>query len=53
MTDKTDGMKITSDWHIHSRNSCDEACMVVADLVRQAWEAGILDWGLTDHVHTE
>ena len=45
-------MKITSDWHIHSRNSCDDACLVVADLARQAEARGILDWGLTDHVHT-
>ena len=26
-------MKITSDWHIHSRNSCDSACMLVSDLM--------------------
>ena len=45
-------MKITSDWHIHSRNSCDGACMVVADLVRDAGDQGIEDFGLTDHLHT-
>ena len=45
-------MKITSDWHIHSRNSCDSACMVIADLVREAEEKGICDFGVTDHVHT-
>ena len=45
-------MNITSDWHIHSRNSCDAASMVVADLVRGAAEKGILDYGLTDHLHT-
>jgi len=45
-------MNITSDWHIHSRNSCDEACMEVAELVRLAAEKGIRDFGLTDHLHT-
>ena len=45
-------MKITSDWHIHSRNSCDGACIPVADLVRRADEKGIVDFGLTDHLHT-
>lgn len=45
-------MTITSDWHIHSRNSCDQACMAVAELVRKAEEKGIADYGLTDHVHT-
>ncbi len=45
-------MKITSDWHIHSQNSCDSACMVIADLVREAEENGICDFGVTDHVHT-
>mgnify|MGYP001064698879 CR=1 FL=1 len=45
-------MRITSDWHIHSRNSCDEACMEVADLVRRAEASGIRDFGLTDHLHT-
>ena len=45
-------MKIESDWHIHSQNSCDGACMAVADLIREAETAGIRDYGLTDHVHT-
>ena len=45
-------MAITSDWHIHSQNSCDSACMTVAELVRRAAEEGILDYGLTDHIHT-
>ncbi len=45
-------MKITSDWHIHSRNSCDEASLTVADLIAEAAEAGIADLGLTDHIHT-
>jgi len=31
-------MKIVSGWHIHSRNSCDQACMAMAvsELVREA-----------------
>ena len=45
-------MKLVSDWHIHSRNSCDGACMTVSDLVREAEEKGICDFGLTDHLHT-
>lgn len=45
-------MKITSDWHIHSRNSCDSASLVVADLVREAAEKGVVSFGLTDHLHT-
>jgi len=45
-------MNIASDWHIHSRNSCDSACMIIADLVADADDKGIRDFGLTDHVHT-
>jgi histidinol phosphatase-like PHP family hydrolase len=45
-------MNIQSDWHIHSQNSCDGACITVSDLVREAGIAGIRDYGLTDHVHT-
>ncbi len=45
-------MKIDTDWHIHSRNSCDEASLTVADLVTGAAARGIDDFGLTDHVHT-
>ena len=45
-------MKLTSDWHIHSRNSCDSACMTVATLIERAGQLGIEDYGLTDHLHT-
>lgn len=45
-------MAITSDWHIHSRNSCDEAALAVSDLVFQACDQGIVDFGLSDHIHT-
>ncbi len=45
-------MRIITDWHIHSRNSCDEASLVMADLVTQASEKGIQSYGITDHLHT-
>lgn len=45
-------MKLTSDWHIHSRNSCDCACMTVPTLIDRAAQLGIEDYGLTDHLHT-
>jgi len=45
-------MDITCDWHIHSRNSCDEASLTVSDLIAEAAEVGIADFGLTDHIHT-
>ena len=45
-------MRLTSDWHIHSNNSCDEAALLVPDLVAGAARKGIADFGLTDHVHT-
>ena len=45
-------MKIDSDWHIHSQNSCDSASMPVSELIRGAAEKGIVDYGLTDHLHT-
>jgi len=45
-------MKIASDWHIHSLNSCDDAALAVADLPPEAEASGIRDFGLTDHLHT-
>jgi hypothetical protein len=36
-------MKITSDWHIHSANSCDEAALSVRDLLSEAPAKGIRD----------
>lgn len=45
-------MRITCDWHLHSRNSCDDACISVADLIAGAAAQGVLDYGLTDHLHT-
>ncbi len=45
-------MTITSDWHIHSRNSCDDACLPIATLISRAAELGITDYGVSDHIHT-
>jgi histidinol phosphatase-like PHP family hydrolase len=45
-------VRIDADWHTHSRNSCDDACISVADLVAQAAQSGVEDLGLTDHLHT-
>jgi histidinol phosphatase-like PHP family hydrolase len=45
-------LKITSDWHIHTANSCDDACLPVAVLIARAAELGIENFGITDHVHT-
>ena len=45
-------MRITTDWHLHSRNSCDSAAVVMAELKEDAPALGIADYGLTDHLHT-
>jgi len=45
-------MKITSDWHIHTRNSCDDACLAVSTLLARTAQLGITDFGITDHLHT-
>lgn len=45
-------MKITSDWHIHTINSCDQASMRIETLIAGAREKGIVDYGITDHYHT-
>lgn len=45
-------MRITSDWHIHSHNSCDSACLAVKDLITAAAAQGVTDFGLTDHLYT-
>ncbi|MBU4199249.1 MAG: hypothetical protein KKG09_02070 [Verrucomicrobia bacterium] len=45
-------MNLSSDWHIHSAASCDEACLQIADLVLEAPAQGIQDFGVTDHIHT-
>jgi len=45
-------MRIQTDWHIHSQNSCDCASMEVATLIQGAAVRGVTDYGLTDHLHT-
>ena len=45
-------MAITSDWHIHTKYSCDSACMEFEDLVKSAKENGITDFGVSDHYHS-
>ena len=45
-------MKITQDWHIHSEYSCDDACLKMEDLVAETEQIGILDYGVSDHLHT-
>ena len=44
-------MAITTDWHIHTKYSCDSACMEYEDLVKDARAIGITDFGVTDHYH--
>jgi histidinol phosphatase-like PHP family hydrolase len=44
-------MRITSDWHIHSHNSCDEASLALSDLAREIPATGVLDYGVTDHLN--
>ncbi|MEI6521162.1 MAG: hypothetical protein WCO98_14165 [bacterium] len=47
---------ITTDWHIHSRNSCDCHGGVIktamAELTADIKAHGIRDFGITDHIHT-
>lgn len=43
---------IESDWHIHTRHSpCGKPEATVALVVQQATEAGIKEFGITDHLH--
>ncbi len=43
---------IKTDWHIHSRNSCDGASLNIPDLVKEAQLKGIFHYGISDHFHT-
>ena len=47
-----ENMKLTSDWHVHSENSCDSAALPMADFALAASSLGITDYGVTDHIHT-
>ena len=44
--------KLSTDWHIHTEDSCDSACLRMADLVAEQKQNGITDYGVTDHLHT-
>lgn len=44
--------KITSDWHMHTEYSCDDASMKMFDLPIEQAVNGITDFGVTDHLHT-
>ena len=43
---------LTSDWHIHSHNSCDCSSLTLSELMEKTTAAGIRDFGVTDHLHT-
>ena len=47
-------MKITTDWHIHSHNSCD--CrgrgMTMRQIIEGAAAVGITDFGVAEHLHS-
>ena len=45
-------MHIISDWHIHTRNSCDDACLPIHEIVDKVRAKGICDFGISDHLHT-
>ena len=47
-------MKITCDWHIHSRHSCEcyETGTTLGDITAGAARCGITDFGVTDHLHS-
>jgi len=45
-------MRITSDFHIHTHNSFDAACMSVSDIIDKVKKNGICDFGIADHLNT-
>ena len=45
-------MSIKSDWHIHTKCSCDSACMEFETLIEDAKKYGLTDFGVSDHYHT-
>ncbi|MBQ6472703.1 MAG: hypothetical protein IJJ33_12020 [Victivallales bacterium] len=45
-------MKIRQNFHTHSHNSCDSACALLEDIVSDMDELGVVEYGLTDHIHT-
>lgn len=45
-------MIISTDWHIHTSDSCDSAALPMADVPRAAAEHDFVAYGVTDHIHT-
>ncbi|MCM8821413.1 MAG: PHP domain-containing protein [Candidatus Omnitrophica bacterium] len=45
-------MKIETDWHIHSHNSCDAASMKMPEIIEACRKMGIVKFGVTDHFNT-
>lgn len=50
MSEKT--MKIKTDWHIHSHNSCDSASMKMYEIIAACRSKGIDKFGVADHLNT-
>lgn len=44
---------ILRDWHLHTCCSCDEACMEFEDLITSADQLGLVEYCVTDHLHTQ
>jgi len=45
-------MQITTDWHIHTSDSCDSASLPMAEIPPAAARHGFVAYGVTDHIHT-
>lgn len=45
-------MKIRQNLHIHSQHSCDSACATLADIQKDMQRCGMIEFGLSDHLHT-
>jgi histidinol phosphatase-like PHP family hydrolase len=45
-------MKIRQNLHIHSQHSCDSACATIADIQKEMVKCGMIEFGLSDHLHT-
>ncbi|MCE5279557.1 MAG: hypothetical protein ABFD92_11380 [Planctomycetaceae bacterium] len=47
-------MKITTDWHVHSRHSCEchQMGSPIADILAAAAAQGVADMGISDHLHS-
>lgn len=45
-------MRIVTDWHIHSHNSCDAASMKISEIIEACHLKGIVKFGVADHLNT-